>query len=77
MSLDAIAELWRQPELSLSTIGNRLGLSRGQVVGKIDRARKGAIRAFSQGRRRTSSNLRARRSGIVAAFRTRLRAKPG
>jgi DNA-binding MarR family transcriptional regulator len=40
VTLDDIAELWRQPELSLSAIGDRLGLSRGQVVGKIDRARK-------------------------------------
>jgi hypothetical protein len=27
MTLDAIAELWRQPELSLSTIGDRLARS--------------------------------------------------
>ena len=46
MTLDAIAELWRQRELSLSAIGDRLGLSRGQVVGKIDRARRAGDERF-------------------------------
>jgi hypothetical protein len=40
MSLDAIAELWRQPELSLSTIGDQLGLSRSVIAGMINRARR-------------------------------------
>ena len=39
--LDALAELWLQePQLSMSEIGARLGVSRGVVAGAIDRARR-------------------------------------
>jgi GcrA cell cycle regulator len=38
--LDQLAELWSEPGATLATIGDRLGLSRGQVAGKVDRARR-------------------------------------
>lgn len=40
--IESIARLWAQGK-SLSSIGEALGVSRGQIAGIIDRARKKAI----------------------------------
>jgi hypothetical protein len=47
VSLDDIAALWTQNK-SLSEIGAELGISRGVVIGKIDRARKAGDDRFSR-----------------------------